>query len=62
MQWGAQSCAGSHDWGLYLVVRERLPLEIFLCSPLVLREQGGGSAGGMGEQASAMIQRFLEVE
>ncbi len=31
-------------------------------SPLDLREWGDGSAVGMGEQASNMIQRFLEAQ
>jgi hypothetical protein len=48
-------------WGSYLVLRERPPLEIHACSPLVLQEWGGGSARGMGEQASTMCQDLIKI-
>ncbi len=47
-------------WGLYSVVRSQPPLETCARSPLEMREPGSGLAVGMGEQAHAMTQRFLE--
>jgi hypothetical protein len=37
-------------------------LENCVSSPLGLQERGGGSAVGMGEQASTTIQRFLYAQ